>query len=242
MSKVEVRAEVSFHDGRFSVKEKRTGFVWKTWLVAKDGDKTAMAILSHKIWEEVLNQESMTSGFIELLGDEGMAAAKEAAESAAKDMLAAFECAFSKVEAKLGQSPDFASMGLEGEPAWKTPVRIIREILEKKQEELINLTPHAITIRAQDGAEVTIPPSGTVARVSTTDEVVGTCPITGAPIVRRVFGEVAGLPEAGMPCIVSALVLSAVPGRAGVYAPDTGPTAIRNDAGQIIAVTRLVAA
>ena len=105
-----------------------------------------------------------------------------------------------------------------------------------------NLTPHAITIRAQDGTEVTIPPSGTVARVSTTDEVVGTCPITGAPIVRRVFGEVTGLPEDGTPCLVSALVLSAVPGRAGVYAPDTGPTAIRNDAGQIVAVTRLVAA
>jgi hypothetical protein len=112
----------------------------------------------------------------------------------------------------------------------------------EKKAELVNLTPHAITIRAQDGTETTIPPSGTVARVSTTDEVVGTCPITGAPIVRRVFGEVTGLPAEGTPCIVSALVLSAVPGRAGVYAPDTGPTAIRNDAGQITAVTRLVAA
>lgn len=111
-----------------------------------------------------------------------------------------------------------------------------------KKAELVNLTPHSITIRAEDGTETTIPPSGTVARVSTTDEVVGTCPITGAPIVRRRFGEVAGLPAEGTPCLVSALVLSAVPGRAGVYAPDTGPTAIRNEAGQIIAVTRLVAA
>ena len=107
---------------------------------------------------------------------------------------------------------------------------------------MINLTPHSITIRSKDGAEITIPPSGTVARVSTTEEVVGTCPITGAPIVRRTFGEVQGLPEEGTPCLVSALVLAAVPGRAGVYAPDTGPTAIRNDAGQIVAVTRLVAA
>jgi hypothetical protein len=111
-----------------------------------------------------------------------------------------------------------------------------------KKAELVNLTPHSITIRAEDGTETTIPPSGTVARVSTTDEAVGTCPITGAPIVRRVFGDVTGLPAEGTPCIVSALVLSAVPGRAGIYAPDTGPTAIRNDAGQIIAVTRLVAA
>ena len=107
---------------------------------------------------------------------------------------------------------------------------------------MINLTPHAITVRAADGTDTTYPPSGTVARVSTTDEVVGACPVTGAPIVRRVFGEVTGLPEEGTPCLVSALVLSAVPGRAGVYAPDTGPTAIRNEAGQIVAVTRLVAA
>lgn len=107
---------------------------------------------------------------------------------------------------------------------------------------LINLTPHAITIRATDGTEVTIPPSGIVARVSTTEEVVGTCAITGAPIVRRTFGEVQGLPEEGTPCLVSALVLAAVPGRPGVYAPDTGPTAIRGQDGQIIAVTRLVAA
>lgn len=107
---------------------------------------------------------------------------------------------------------------------------------------MINLTPHPIVIRCQDGTETTIPPSGTVARVSTTDEVVGTCPVTGAPIVRRVFGEVIGLPEEGVPCLVSSLVLSAVPGREGVYAPDTGPTAIRNESGQIVAVTRLVAA
>lgn len=105
-----------------------------------------------------------------------------------------------------------------------------------------NLTPHAITIRATDGTEITIPPSGIVARVSTTEEVVGTCAITGAPIVRRKFGEVQGLPEEGAPCIVSSLVLAAVPGRSGVYAPDTGPTAVRDGNGQVIAVTRLVAA
>jgi hypothetical protein len=107
---------------------------------------------------------------------------------------------------------------------------------------ILNLTPHDITILGPDGTETTIPPSGTVARVSTTDEVVGTCSITGAPIVRRRFGEVTGLPEEGTPCLVSALVLSAVPGREGIYAPDTGPTAVRNESGQIVAVTRLVAA
>lgn len=106
---------------------------------------------------------------------------------------------------------------------------------------MLNLTPHSITVRSPDGTETVFPPSGLLARVSTTDEVVGTCPITGAPIVRRVFGDVTGLPADGKPCLVSALVLSAVPGRSGVYAPDTGPTAIR-DGGQVAAVTRLVAA
>lgn len=106
---------------------------------------------------------------------------------------------------------------------------------------MINLTPHAITIRA-NGADTVIQPSGRLARVSSTEEQVGVCPLTGAPIMRRVFGEVAGLPTDGTSCIVSALVLSACAGRAGVFAPDTGPTAIRNDAGHIIAVTRLVAA
>lgn len=106
---------------------------------------------------------------------------------------------------------------------------------------MLNLTPHAITVRA-NGADTVFPPSGTLARVSSTEEVVGTCPVTGAPIVRRVFGEVTGLPTDGSSCIVSAMVLSACQGMAGVYAPDTGPTAVRNEAGHVVAVTRLVAA
>jgi hypothetical protein len=106
---------------------------------------------------------------------------------------------------------------------------------------MLNLTPHAITIRA-NGADTTIQPSGQLARVSSTEEQVGVCPLTGAPIMRRVFGEVTGLPTDGTPCIVSALVLSACAGRVGVFAPDTGPTAIRNESGQVIACTRLIAA
>ena len=39
------------------------------------------------------------------------------------------------------------------------------------------------------------------------------------------------------------MVLAALPtGTPNVYAPDTGPTAIRNEAGYVVAVTRLVAA
>lgn len=106
---------------------------------------------------------------------------------------------------------------------------------------MINLTPHPITIRV-GGVDTTIQPSGTLARVSSTEYVVGTCQLTGAEIVRREFGQVTGLPADGADCLVSALVLSAVPGRPGVFAPDTGPTAVRDAAGHIVAVTRLVAA
>lgn len=105
---------------------------------------------------------------------------------------------------------------------------------------MINLTPHEIVILREDGTEVRIPPSGTVARVSTADVIVGE--IDGVPVIRQQFGEVTGLPEEGTPCLVSALVRAAVPGRRGVYSPDTGPTAIRNGDGQIVAVTRLIEA
>lgn len=105
---------------------------------------------------------------------------------------------------------------------------------------MINLTPHEIVIILASGAEVRIPPSGNIARVSTADVIVGE--VDGIPVIRQQFGEVTGLPEEGTPCLVSALVRAAVPGRRGVYSPDTGPTAIRNDSGQIVAVTRLVEA
>ena len=89
-----------------------------------------------------------------------------------------------------------------------------------------NLTPHSIHV-AVDGEIRVFPPSGEIARVST---------------VEQVIGEFTGLPEEGEPCLVSAIVLEAVKGRKGVYAPDSGPTAVRNEKGHIVHVTRLVAA
>ena len=105
-----------------------------------------------------------------------------------------------------------------------------------------NLTPHAIAVSV-DGTVEVIQPSGTVARVSTTEQSAGLCPVTYAPVIRRSFGEVEniGSPSDG-PCLVSSLVLSALGSewRGVAFAPDTGDTAIRNEKGQIIAVTRLV--
>lgn len=120
---------------------------------------------------------------------------------------------------------------------------------------MLNLTPHPITLKCLDGKEITFPPSGTVARVSTIESIIGTMDVASVPadaqgntnghritVVRRSFGEVTGLPEEGVECIVSAMVLGAIPGRRGVFAPDTGDTAIRNEKGFVVAVTRLVAA
>lgn len=106
---------------------------------------------------------------------------------------------------------------------------------------LLNLTPHAIVLRLQDGTDTVIPPSGAIARVSMIEEVIGT--VAGMPLVRRRPGPVIGLPDGDEPCIVSSMVLSALPpGAPNVFAPDTGPTAIRDERGYVVAVTRLVGA
>lgn len=138
---------------------------------------------------------------------------------------------------------------------------------------IINLTPHAVVVEAvrarayEDGSDgpcrVTIPPSGTVARVverpvdGTTFraslEVDGSMVQVLGPTI---YGPVEGLPpeEFGGPLyLVSALVAAAVrayvpthgylPGyreRGDLLVPDTGPdSAIRNEQGQIVAVRRL---
>ena len=104
---------------------------------------------------------------------------------------------------------------------------------------MLNLTPHAITIATKNG-DVTLQPSGTIARVETIEVVVGVCPITGVDLINRTYGEVYGLPNNEDAVIVSAMVLDAIKDRKNVFAPDTGNTAIRNDKGHIIKVTRLV--
>jgi len=101
----------------------------------------------------------------------------------------------------------------------------------------VNLTPHTVVVRTADG-DIKIEPSGRVARVAVTQEVIGH--VDAIPIVRSVFGQVEGLPdpEEGTIYVVSTIVAQAVPGRPDVVAPDTGPTAVRDDAGRIAAVVR----
>ena len=108
--------------------------------------------------------------------------------------------------------------------------------------QILNCTPHAIVLRAPDGTDTTVPPSGDIARVTMTEADVHA--VAGMPVIRREPGEVTGLPpaQAGTIVLVSAMVLAAVTGRDDVYAPDTGATAVRDERGHIVAVTRLVTA
>lgn len=108
--------------------------------------------------------------------------------------------------------------------------------------ELVNLTPHTINI-----GEFALPASGQVARVKVEQVQVATLDLDGpVPVVVNSFGQVEGLPDPqeGVAYLVSGLVLQALEAqgilRGDVFAPDTGPTAIRGENGQIKAVTRLV--
>lgn len=100
----------------------------------------------------------------------------------------------------------------------------------------INLTPHEIVVRVRN-MKKTFGPSGTIARVETSQERVGW--IDGIELVETIYGEVTGVPEPqeNTVYITSSLVASRLPERRDVVAPDTGPTAIREN-GQIVAVTR----
>jgi len=106
---------------------------------------------------------------------------------------------------------------------------------------IVNLTPHTINIKTS-GDTLSIAPSGEIARVTSVEEVVGK--VAGIPVLKRTFGDIEGLPASQKDTIylVSSMVLSAVKNRDDVFAPDTGATAIRDDAGRIVAVTRLVKA
>lgn len=104
---------------------------------------------------------------------------------------------------------------------------------------MINLTPHAISIKINDET-ITFEPSGVVARIETKEVVVNE--INGIPVIKRELLQVVGLPDNDVPCIVSSMVLDAMKNsnRKNLFAPDTGNTAIRNERGHVVAVTRLV--
>jgi hypothetical protein len=104
----------------------------------------------------------------------------------------------------------------------------------------VNLTPHAIVIRFDEGSDFTIQASGKVCRVrSTPGSEIPDWP-DGMPIfTSKKVGEVEGLPEpsTGMVYIVSRAAAARCVGRADVVSPGR---AIRKE-GKVV-VTRLVQA
>lgn len=111
---------------------------------------------------------------------------------------------------------------------------------------MFNLTQHDIKLIMSDGSIKTFPPSGIVARVETIEHVEQDCVIDGVTIstISRTTQNVTGLPECPPDhggVLVSSMVLDHLPASIkGVYAPDTGKTAIRDSSGQVVAVKRLI--
>lgn len=97
--------------------------------------------------------------------------------------------------------------------------------------ELINLTPHAITVLDQNNnVMLTIPSSG-IARAEQTRERIGD--IGGIPISKTGYGKVIDLPnpKAGVAYIVSVLTAQAAPDRKDLYIVDD---MVRDENGNII--------
>jgi hypothetical protein len=110
---------------------------------------------------------------------------------------------------------------------------------------VVNLMKHDAKIQNSDGEVVSYPPCGVIATASEEFESTG-LNILGAPVVKRLrTGLVDGLPDpvAGTVYLVAGVVLDALEGsgRSDVFAPDSGPSAVRNPAGHVLHVTRLVA-
>ena len=107
-----------------------------------------------------------------------------------------------------------------------------------------NLTPHDIVYYAPNGTARNIPPSGHVARLAVSSEPAGEHSTLRLPCVYSVYGALSGAP-ADLDYLDAVIVSSLVadefarlyPG-VTVLVPDTGPTAMRNEAGQIVGVTQ----
>jgi hypothetical protein len=112
---------------------------------------------------------------------------------------------------------------------------------------LVNLTPHEVTVFIDSSNTLKIPPSGQVARVQSTEELVGY--VNGISVYKTIYGEVQGLPEPQEDTIyiVSQVVLQALKEkgikRDDVLAPNTGPSqngAVRDQQGRIIGVRSFI--
>jgi hypothetical protein len=99
-------------------------------------------------------------------------------------------------------------------------------------EQILNLTPHEITLVNAEGEVVTrISPSGGLVRLAARTVSAGT--LAGIPVSRTEYGEPEGLPEEkpGVFLIVSQLVKSALTHRTDLLVP---AEMVRDSAGKIL--------
>ena len=125
---------------------------------------------------------------------------------------------------------------------------LISGLLKTEREklmELINLTPHIIVLRSEDGKDTVLESTGRAILVTEPGEIEW---MDGVPVPiqnpQRIIG-IKGLPapEEGVMYITSMVVAveAAKRGRMDVLSPGTGPNdgAVRDEQGRIVAVTRL---
>jgi hypothetical protein len=105
---------------------------------------------------------------------------------------------------------------------------------------LVNKTPHAVSVADSDGKVIrTIEATPPACRVKSESR--PGAPLDGVPFVETVFGEIENLPapEEGVWYIVSQIVIAAANGRPDLVRPDSGPTAVRDAEGRMIACRAL---
>lgn len=103
-------------------------------------------------------------------------------------------------------------------------------------KKFVNLIGHEITISGHG----TLPKSENPCFVQTKQRIVGK--VVGIPIAETHFESIENLPdpEEGVYFIVNRVTMDFIPfNREDVFCVDTGPSAIRDDNGQVIAVTQL---
>ena len=109
-------------------------------------------------------------------------------------------------------------------------------LVDGKKINIVNLTPHEITL-VTDKGNLNVAPSGELARVSSKTKEIGHIYVTKfgirIPLTSTVYGEVEGLPDPkeGTIYVVSGLVAGRVPERADVFIPNES---VRDGKGRII--------
>lgn len=104
---------------------------------------------------------------------------------------------------------------------------------------IINLNKHAVS-GVFNGEVVSFPAceQGKECRVSVTSKEVERVP--GMKCVETTYGEVQNVPEPqeGVVYIVNMIVLDRMPHRKDLIAPDSGPSAVRNEKSQVLHVVQ----